>query len=91
MGYGSRCQAQGLNVSRTTMQLGFSHSIVSRVYQECPPPKGHHANLTQMWEALESTWARIPVERFRHLFSVHTFHCRLIEAVLRAEVGATQY
>jgi hypothetical protein len=22
-----------------------------------PPPKGHPANLTQLWEALESTWA----------------------------------
>jgi hypothetical protein len=32
-----------------------------------PPPKEHPANLTQLWEALESTWARIPVERFRHL------------------------
>jgi hypothetical protein len=29
-----------------------------------PPPKGHPANLTQLWEALESTWASIPVERF---------------------------
>ena len=32
-----------------------------------PPPKEHSANLTQLLEALESTWARIPVERFRHL------------------------
>ena len=32
-----------------------------------PPPKGHPANLTQLWEALESTWASIPVERFRPL------------------------
>uniref|UniRef100_A0A4W5JJF7 non-specific protein-tyrosine kinase n=1 Tax=Hucho hucho TaxID=62062 RepID=A0A4W5JJF7_9TELE len=32
-----------------------------------PPPKGHPANLTQLWEALESTWASIPVESFRHL------------------------
>ena len=32
-----------------------------------PPPKGHPANLTQLWEALESTWASIPVERFQHL------------------------
>ena len=29
-----------------------------------PPPKGHPANLTQLWEALKSTWASIPVERF---------------------------
>ena len=32
-----------------------------------PPPKGHPANWTQLWEALESTWASIPVERFQHL------------------------
>ena len=29
-----------------------------------PPPTGHPANLTQLWEALESTWASIPVEHF---------------------------
>ena len=32
-----------------------------------PPPKGHPASLTQLWEALESSWASIPVELFRHL------------------------
>ena len=32
-----------------------------------PPPKGHPANLTQLWEALESTWASILVECFRTL------------------------
>jgi hypothetical protein len=32
-----------------------------------PPPKGRQANLTQLWEALESTWASITVERFRDL------------------------
>jgi hypothetical protein len=26
-----------------------------------PPPKGRPANLTQLWEALESTWAIITV------------------------------
>jgi hypothetical protein len=30
-----------------------------------PPPKGHPANLLQLWDALESTWASIPVERYR--------------------------
>ena len=53
-----------------------------------PLPKRHAANLTQLWEALESTWANIPVERFRHL--VESMH-RRIEAVLRAKGGATQY
>ena len=37
------------------------HTQVSRG----PPLKRHSANLTQLWEALES-WASIPVERFRH-------------------------
>jgi hypothetical protein len=45
----------GFNVSRNALLLGFSRS------------KGHPANLTQLWEALESTWAIIPVERFQHL------------------------
>ena len=45
-----------------------------------PPPKGHQANLTQLWEALESTWASIPVEHFCHLVK-----SQRIEAVLRAK------
>ena len=32
-----------------------------------PPTKGHAANLTQLWKALESTWASIPVECFQQL------------------------
>ena len=32
-----------------------------------PQSKRHPANLTQLWEALESTWASIPIECFRHL------------------------
>ena len=32
--------------------------------KNCPPLKEHPANLTQPWEAFESTWASIPVERF---------------------------
>ena len=35
-----------------------------------PPSKGPPANLIQQWEALESSWASIPVERFRHLESM---------------------
>ena len=56
-----------------------------------PPPKGHPANLTQLWEAMESTWASISVEGFRNLEESIP---RRIEAVLR-EKGcggdATQY
>ena len=29
-----------------------------------PPPKGHPANLTQLWEALEATWPSLSGERF---------------------------
>ena len=53
-----------------------------------PPPKGHQANITQLWEALASTWVSIPVECFRHL--VESMPQR-IEAVLRTKGGATQY
>ena len=53
-----------------------------------PPPKGHPANLTQLWEALESTWASIPVECFLHL--VESIPGQ-IEAVHRARWGATQH
>ena len=53
-----------------------------------PPPKGHPANLTQLWEAMPSTWAGIPVERFQHLVVSMP---RQIEALLRAKGGATQY
>ena len=32
-----------------------------------PPSKGHLANLTQLWEAMESPRASITVERFQHV------------------------
>jgi hypothetical protein len=51
-----------VDFSRTAMLLGFSLSTVSYVCG--PPPKGHPANLTQLWEALESTLASIPVKCF---------------------------
>ena len=63
------------------MVVGARHTGLCQELQRCwflhaqqfpvcikngPPPKGHPANLTQLWEALESTWASIPVEHFRH-------------------------
>jgi hypothetical protein len=45
---------------RTAMLLGFSPSTVSMCIKNGPPRKGHSANLTQLWEALESRWASIP-------------------------------
>ena len=47
-----------------------------------PPPEGHTANMTQLWEALESMLASIPVERFRHLVEIIT---QRIEAGLGAK------
>ena len=91
-GYGNVVDARrtGLSVSRTATLLGFTRSTVSHVYQEYTweTPKGHPANLTQLWEALESTWSSIPVECFRH--HVESMPSR-IEATLRAKGGATQY
>jgi hypothetical protein len=49
---------------------------------------GPTPNLTQLWEALESTWASVPVEHFRHLIESIP---QPIEAVLSAHGGATQY
>jgi hypothetical protein len=49
-----------------------------------PPPKGHQANLTQLWEALESTLASIPVECFWHFIETMP---QQIEAVLRTKEG----
>ena len=49
-----------------------------------PPPKEHPANLTKLWEALQSTWANIPVERFWHLVESLPW---VIDAVLRAKGG----
>jgi hypothetical protein len=50
-----------------------------------PPTKGHTANLTQLWEALESreAWASISVERFQHLVESMPDKLKL--------GGATQY
>ena len=65
--YVSRCQAHRF-VSRTATLLFF---LYPQQFPVCikngPPPNGHPANLTQLWEALESTWDSILVERFRHL------------------------
>ena len=71
-----------LSASERGMVVGFRRTSLCQELQCCcvfqaqqfpmctkngPPPKAHPANLTQLWEALESTWASIPVERFRHL------------------------
>ncbi|CDQ76493.1 unnamed protein product [Oncorhynchus mykiss] len=58
-GYGSRCQAPWFECVKSQQFPVF--------VKDGPLPKGHPANLTQLWEALESTWASIPVERFQPL------------------------
>ena len=69
---GARCT--GLSVLRT--------ATIPVCIKNGPLPKGHPANLTQLWEALESTWTSIPVEHFRPLVESMP---RGIEAVLRAK------
>jgi hypothetical protein len=57
----------GLSVLRSVTLLGFHAQQFPMCIKNGPPSKGHPANLTQLWEALESTWASIPVECFRPL------------------------
>jgi hypothetical protein len=46
----------GLSDSRTATLLGFFYAEQFPVcIENGPPPKGHPANLAQLWEALEST------------------------------------
>lgn len=54
--------ARRTSLSRTARCRVF-HAQFPVFIKNGPPPKGHPANLTQLWEALESTWASIPVER----------------------------
>uniref|UniRef100_A0A8K9VDC5 Tc3 transposase DNA binding domain-containing protein n=1 Tax=Oncorhynchus mykiss TaxID=8022 RepID=A0A8K9VDC5_ONCMY len=75
----------GLNVSRTATLLCFSPSTVSPVYQEWSITQ---RTSSQLDTALESTWAIIPVVRFRHVVESMP---QQIEAVLMAKGGATQY
>jgi hypothetical protein len=49
-----------------------------------PSPTAHPANLTQLWETLESTWVSIPMEHFRYVVESIP---RQIEAVLGAKGG----
>ena len=74
-------RSTGLSVSRTATLLGFHTQQFPVCIENGPPPKGHPANLTQLWEALETTCASIPGERFRQIAE---FMPRRIEAVLRA-------
>jgi hypothetical protein len=85
MGSGSRCQAHRLECVKNCNASGFLRLTVSHVSRMVH----HPANLTQLWEALESTWTGIPVERFPHLVESMP---GWIEAVLRTKGdGATQY
>jgi hypothetical protein len=88
-GYVIRCQAYQFDCQTLQHCWVFHAQQFPLCINNGPPPKGHPANLTQLWEALESTWASIPAERFRHLVESML---RRIEAVLRVKGGgATQY
>ena len=63
-GYGIRCQ-----------ELQRCWVFHAQQFPVCinngPPPKWHPANFTQLWEALESTWASIPFEMLSTPCRVH--------------------
>ena len=79
--YGSRCQAHRFECVKNCNGAGVftlnSFQCVSRI------PTSQRTS-SQLWEALESTWTSIPVERSQHL--VESMPGR-IEAVLRAKGG----
>ena len=56
----------GLSVSRNPTLLSFSRSTFSHVYQEWSTTQRTSSRLGTIVGSLESTWASIPVERFRH-------------------------
>ena len=58
----------GLSVSRTATLPGFSRSTVSRV---CQGWSTTQSTSRQLCEALESTWASIPMELFLTPCRVH--------------------
>ena len=63
-GYGSRCQAHSFECVKNCNAAVCQAQMFPVCITNGPPPKGHPANLAQLWEALESTWASIPVEPF---------------------------
>jgi hypothetical protein len=81
MGYCSSCQAHRFEYVKNCSAAGFFTLGFSTLNSfPCASRMVHPVNLTQVWEALESTWASIPLGRFRHLVEPQR-----IEAVLRAE------
>ena len=88
-GYGSRCQAHQFECAEELQSCWVFHAQQFPVcIKNGPTPKGHPYDLTQLWEALESSWASIPMEHFWHLVeSMHWWS----EAVLRAKGGAAHY
>jgi hypothetical protein len=49
------CHLEG-EWARQGMVVGASRTLCIK---NAPPPKGHPANLTQPWDALESSWANM--------------------------------
>ena len=61
--YGNRCQAHQFECQELQCCWVFHIQQFSMCIKNGPPPKGHPANLPQLWEASKSTWASISVER----------------------------
>ena len=59
--------ARHTGLSQELQRCWVFHTTVSCVYQEWSTTQRTSSQLAQLWEALESTWGSIPVERFRTL------------------------
>ena len=86
------CKTKDFSAFERGMVVGARRTSLCQELQRCwgfhaqqfpagikkgPPPKGHPANMTQLWEALESTWASFPVECLRRLVgSIPQLICR---------------
>jgi hypothetical protein len=66
-----RCMVVGAGCTGLCQELQRWWVFHAQQFPVCikngPPPKGNPANLTQLCEALESTWASVPVECFATL------------------------
>jgi hypothetical protein len=75
-----------VSVFEQGMVVGARHTGLSKELQRCcffhaeqfpvyikngPPPKGQPANWTQLWEAMESTWASITCEMLSTSCRIH--------------------
>jgi hypothetical protein len=73
---GGRCQAHWFECVKNCNAAGLFMLNSILCIKNGSPPKGHPATLTQLWEALESTWASIHVwNAFDNLHALTNWSC----------------